>query len=320
MTVFPRARYCLFLSCVLFAAACSDNQSEQSVYTGYVEARYAYVAAPQSGWLKSLSVKEGDSVISGEMLFQLDKEQQQILVNQAKAKQAEALARLTDSEKGGRPIDLAIIEQSIIAQKAQVAFTLAEKKRWLNTAQKGFSSDSSRDNAVANYDIAKAKLEELEQRLAQAKLAARDDQIEANRQLLQQSDANLKNSEWVLAQRDVTANTKGSVDQVFFHPGEFVNAGTPVLSLLIDGQRKVRFFVSEQMRTQLRLQQAVNVTVDGVDSKLSATIDYIAKDAEFTPPVIYSKEVRHKLVFMVEANLPDDSQLPVGQPVDIRLP
>ncbi len=307
------------LSGGLLLSACDDSESEQSLYTGYVEARYAYVATPQSGWLEDLSVTEGDAVEQGKMLFKLDTKQQEILVDQAKAKLAEAEARLKDSEKGARQVDLKIIQQSIIAQQAQVEYALAEKQRWLNTAKKGFSSESSRDNAIANYDIAKAKLEELKQRLAQAKLAAREDQITAYRQAVVQSQANLQNSEWVFAQRQVLAKTDGTVDQVFFRPGEFVNAGTPVLSLIIQDQRKIRFFVPEAIRSRLKLADTVNVLIDGKDAAVTATIDYIARDAEFTPPVIYSKEVRDKLVFMVEAKLPLTSELPVGQPVDVTL-
>ena len=49
---------------------------------------------------------------------------------------------------------------------------------------------------------------------------------------------------------------------------------------------------------------------------------YVSSQAEFTPPVIYSRESRAKLVFMVEARpvAKDATRLKPGQPVDVVLP
>jgi HlyD family secretion protein len=55
---------------------------------------------------------------------------------------------------------------------------------------------------------------------------------------------------------------------------------------------------------------------------MSATVSFIADHAEFTPPVLYSKENRAKLVYLVEAK-PEASvavRLNPGQPVDVVLP
>ena len=49
---------------------------------------------------------------------------------------------------------------------------------------------------------------------------------------------------------------------------------------------------------------------------------YVSAQAEYTPPVIYSREARQKLVYLVEAR-PEASALAVlspGQPVDVVLP
>ena len=66
---------------------------------------------------------------------------------------------------------------------------------------------------------------------------------------------------------------------------------------------------------------AVEVRVDGRATPLSATVSFVSTEAEFTPPVIYSRENRTKLVFMVEAKFsPEDARtLRPGQPVDVKL-
>ena len=50
-------------------------------------------------------------------------------------------------------------------------------------------------------------------------------------------------------------------------------------------------------------------------------MNYISTQAEFTPPVLYNRENRSKLIFMIEAKFPpaDAADLRPGQPVDVKL-
>ena len=59
---------------------------------------------------------------------------------------------------------------------------------------------------------------------------------------------------------------------------------------------------------------------DGCPQPVPARISFIANQAEYTPPVIYSREQRSRLVFLVEAYpaVPDAARLHVGLPVDVR--
>ena len=46
---------------------------------------------------------------------------------------------------------------------------------------------------------------------------------------------------------------------------------------------------------------------------------FIARQSEFTPPVIYSLDERSKLVFLIEACTETPGDLRVGQPVDVSV-
>ena len=48
-------------------------------------------------------------------------------------------------------------------------------------------------------------------------------------------------------------------------------------------------------------------------------ISFISRYAEYTPPVIYSQQERHKLVYLVEAIPTNPAALRVGQPVDVTV-
>ena len=86
-----------------------------------------------------------------------------------------------------------------------------------------------------------------------------------------------------------------------YSEGEWVAAGNPVVSLLPPGNLKLRFFVPETAVGALKLGQAVRAACDGCSAPIAAKISYISRQAEFTPPVIYSREQRAKLVFLIEA-------------------
>jgi HlyD family secretion protein len=53
---------------------------------------------------------------------------------------------------------------------------------------------------------------------------------------------------------------------------------------------------------------------------MTATVNYVSPDPEFTPPVIYSRDTRNKLSYLIEAR-PDaaSSALKPGQIVDVVL-
>jgi HlyD family secretion protein len=83
----------------------------------------------------------------------------------------------------------------------------------------------------------------------------------------------------------------------------------------------MRFYVPETELARLQPGQAVEAGCDGCVQPIRGTIDFIAPQAEYTPPVIYSRGSREKLVFRVEAApLPGQAaSLRPGLPIDVRI-
>jgi HlyD family secretion protein len=61
------------------------------------------------------------------------------------------------------------------------------------------------------------------------------------------------------------------------------------------------------------------VSCDGCGEPLAARVSFVAREPQFTPPVIYSLEQREKLVFLVEARLEAPGPIRPGMPVDVRI-
>lgn len=137
---------------------------------------------------------------------------------------------------------------------------------------------------------------------------------------LRQAKANLEWSQTRLARRSAHSPGEGTVEQIYYRPGETVPAGRPVVALLPPGNLKVRSFVPQAVLPELKYGDTVGITCDGCDKDLTAKISFLARSAEFTPPVIYSTEERAKLVFLVEARPERPEKFRVGQPVTVTLP
>jgi len=79
----------------------------------------------------------------------------------------------------------------------------------------------------------------------------------------------------------------------------------------------VRFFVPEDAVARMKFGSQVRISCDGCAADLVGTVRFIAAQAEFTPPVIYSVGNRERLVFKAEANVASGLPLRPGLPVEV---
>lgn len=146
-------------------------------------------------------------------------------------------------------------------------------------------------------------------------------QHDADQAQVEAQTAALAKARWSFDQKQQFAPTNALVHDTLYRPGEWVAAGKPVVVLLPPANIKVRFFVPQAVLPKIKPGQTVNVTFDGGPRAYPATVNYISTQAEFTPPVLYNRENRAKLEFMIEAKFSpaDASNLRPGQPVDVRI-
>jgi HlyD family secretion protein len=134
---------------------------------------------------------------------------------------------------------------------------------------------------------------------------------------LRVAEAHVNTSQTRLTRRNGFAPVAGSVQQIYFREGEMVQAQRPVLSIMPPGNMKLRFFVPETELPKLAIGDEVRVTCDNCAADLTAKIFFLATQAEYTPPVIYSLDERNKLVYLIQARPSRPDALRVGQPISV---
>jgi HlyD family secretion protein len=297
------------------------GQPAESPFIGYVEAELVYVSAPVAGQLKSLAVSRGTRVAAGTPLFQLDTDLEALARSEAAARAQQSDAQASNLRSGKRPTEIRVIESQLAQAKAAASASTAQVARYEDLAKSQFVSDSFLDTLRAQAAADRARVAELENQVAVARTAARPQEIAAADAGAAAARAALGQARWREAQTLQAAPVAALVYDTMYRVGERVPANAPVIALLPDGATKLRFFVPQPLLGKIVLGQTVTVRCDGCPDGLTARIEYIAPQAEFTPPVIYSNESRAKLVFMVEARPAAEAagRLKPGQPVQVTL-
>lgn len=298
---------------------CRKNSGQ--VFQGYAEGEFVMVAAPSAGRLEKLAVTRGTRVGVGDLLFILDHEEEQTAVMAAEQEMRRAENLLEDLRKGQRRSELEAIQAKLEQARAALELSRREFERRKNLFAQKFISSEELDRARSALSHDRAAVAEMQAQLETARLGARSDAVEAARAEREAARARLEQARWALEQKTQSAPQEALVFDTLFETGEFVPAGYPVVNLLPPGNIKIRFFVPEPVVGAMQVGQPVSVVFDGSDGALPATITFISPEVEYTPPVIYSRETRAKLVFMVEARPSPTtaSRFHPGQPLEVRL-
>jgi len=293
---------------------------EGDAWLGYIEGESIQVASPVSGTLARLDVTRGDRVAAGAPLFALNAVSTDAELRRLEAQRQQAQAQLEDLRSPRqRPEELGVSRAQQQAARAEVERTEREYQRIRTLADRGFATRSQLDAAKAARDSARATLRQAQASEASGELPGRADQIAAAEAQVAAAEAAIAAQRRRGDEIAPTAPAAALVEQTYFNADEWVPGNTPVVRLLPPGKIKIRFYVPEAQVATLRPGATVTVSCDGCGEPFAATVRYIAPQAEFTPPIIYSERAREKLVFLVEAEPSGDpARLHPGIPVEVR--
>ncbi len=253
-----------------------------SRYNGYIDADLTYLSSNFAGRLEHLFVVRGQTIQKNQLLFQLEQ----------------------TSERDGVAISQ-LNKKSLQSQRkeilSQIQYVETNYHRTLRMRKQDAASQNDLDVAKKDLDVLKNQLNAIEFHI-------------------KSSGVDIAQKTWQVEKKESHAPNTGIIFDTYFTENEYVQAGQPVLSLLTKDQIKVIFFVPEAELSHLRLNEKVTLSTDDNLNFASGTISYIANIAQYTPPMIYSREDRENLVFRIEARLdnPSLNKVHLGQPVSLE--
>lgn len=297
------------LGIVLWLFLRPGDRRGAEVFTGYVISDDIYMSSPVAGTLTAVAVQRGQRIAAGAPLFRIDP-----TVRAAQTEQARAVIAANEAQVGQQEAGLARARADLAAAQADADRTGVELQR-LSAAQRekpGSVAQLDIDRARASHDGALQRRDAARTQLGSASAA-----IAAARAQVRQAQAGLTSAERELSDLAPVAPSGGRIEDVMFKPGESVPPNVPVVSIVPDGQVKVRFYVSQALVNGYKPGRKVAIGCDGCAAGMTAVVEFVASEPEYTPPVIYSLDAREKLVFLVEARSSDPRKLLPGQPIDV---
>jgi HlyD family secretion protein len=304
---------------VAFILLNACGSSDKNTFQGYVDSQLAYIASPYSGILKTLKVNKGQWVKKNQLLFILDPDPQALVVKQAQADLEQAAHTLKDLENPKRPQEIDAIKAQIAQTEAALELAKIRVARRQKLFERQAGDKESVDLALADVKEQTQLKQQYEANLRLALLGSREEQIRAQQQQIAALTSKLAEAKWDLAQKTVYASNEGYVFDTYHIPGEFVPNQQSVLSILAQEDIYINFFIPVELLSKIHLKQKVRIECDGCDFTAEASIGYISPQAEYLPPLVYSRENNSKLVFRVEVYLKNTELFRVGQPVRVHL-
>ena len=305
----------------LLLAACSRGNGTRAgnlVLSGNIEVTDAQLGFKVPGRVAERLVSEGDRIQAGQLVARLDDVEQREQLALRRAELAGAEAALAELVAGSRPQEIAATEATLRSAEADRDRSRLDFARQQELRAKDAIADRELEASQAQLKVAEARTAEAAERLKLVKEGPRSEDIAQARARVEQIRASLALAETQLENTRLVSPLTGVVLSHNIEPGEFVSAGTPVVTVADTAHVWVRAYVNQTDLGRIHLGQKVEVRTDTFpDKAYEGMIGFISSEAEFTPKTVQTTKERVKLVFRIKVDLanPKDELKP-GMPAD----
>lgn len=288
----------------------SDGTNSALVFSGELEMKKVDVSFRVPGQIISRLFSEGQQIKEGDLVAELDPIEFEYQVKLAKADALNAKWQLSELNAGSTVEEIAQAKKQLDSAKTEEENT----KREYNRAKKLFESNSMAaseyDKVTTAYKISQLRVAELSERLKQLQIGPRYEKIEQAKAGLDAAETNVKLAEQKLLFTKTYSPIEGVVIDEYKEVGEFIQAGSPIISVGNPSKLWLRAYLPENQAHILKLGQKMSVTVDSLpDAVFEGIVTYISDKAEFTPKQIQTTAERVKLVYRIKIDIIDTKGL-----------
>jgi HlyD family secretion protein len=286
--------------------------------SGNIEVTDVEVSFKIPGRIVERAVEEGMAVSAGQIVARLDSAD---LEREASLREAELQAveaALKELVRGSRPQEVARAKAAAAAAQAEAERLSREYERARALYARDSISRQEHDRAQAAFLVAEQKGNEARETLRLVEEGPRKEQIEQGRARVRQAKEALGLARTRLSYATVASPLAGIVLSESAEPGDYVGAGTPVVTVGNLSEVWLRAYVEETDLGRVKAGMPVDVTADTYPGKVYAgRISFISSQAEFTPKSVQTRKERVKLVYRIKVDVANPSmELKPGMPAD----
>jgi membrane fusion protein, multidrug efflux system len=232
----------------------------------YVKADNTTIAPKVSGYLNQVLVKDNERVKTGQVLARIDDRDFTVALEQAKADVAAAKAMIVSKQAQleVQQANIAAAEATIDVDRAALTFANQENKRYSDLATTGYGSVQNAQQAQSRNGGAQAALAR-----DTANLTSAQKQVDLLKAEIVQANAALarvqaiqNQAELNLGYTTITAPIDGVVGNRTLRVGQFVQAGTQLMSVVPVAGAYVVANYKETQLTDVREGQRVAIEID----------------------------------------------------------
>lgn len=288
--------YLIPLLLTIILVACSNQKTESDAY-GYFQTETATVSSETAGLIEELHLEEGDILLAGKPIGQIDSmnlhfKKQQLMAN-LKVLQANALQVTSQAE---------VIEQQMVNLER-------DQKRVKNLLDAGSATQKQADDIESQMLVLEKQ---------KASIIAQQQTLESQQaQIYSQIDELNYN----LKKTILTNPVEGTVLSKIAMKGEITAPGKPLYEIANMKFLTLKAYISGDILPDVKLNQSVTVVVDdgqGHLKEINGVVNWISEQAEFTPKTIQTREERVNLVYAVKIRVENDGSIKIGMPGEVK--
>jgi membrane fusion protein (multidrug efflux system) len=228
-----------------------------STDNAYIKADIIAVSTDVSERVSEILVSENQLVEANQVLFRLNDEPFRIALRRAEAQMAEAIQHLRaiQAQRAQKTTELEIAV-------ADVEFYRSAFERARDLRQRGITSEAKFDEAQRALDTARKQVIALRQEIAQVDVQLGGDAPPEQHPSVLALRAQRDHAALELQRTEIVAPARASVTNLRLQVGEYVEAGTPVFSLVRADGMWVQANLKETNLTYVREGQLAEIRVD----------------------------------------------------------
>lgn len=280
---------------LLLTQSCVNRQDASDAF-GNFESVSVMVASESQGRIVSLTIEEGQKLVSDQIVGAIDSMQLHL-----KKEQLFAAIKAVDSKS-------ATIKAQISSIEIQLKTLDKEYRRITSLLKDGAATEKQKDDLEGNFELLNSQKNTLSTQISTIIAEKKSLKI----QIDQVNDQ---------IRRSIIRNPlEGIVLQKYKQQGEIIGPGQAVYKIANLDKLILRAYISGNQLSRVKIGQTITVRIDsgkGIE-ELEGLVSWISSQAEFTPKIIQTREERVNLVYAMKVEVNNDGRIKIGMPGEIK--